>query len=55
MTVSNTCSFRVFQVGIDRPEVITKLGGMGITNSPNFIDNFVIQHFLLQEVLPVCR
>jgi hypothetical protein len=26
---------------------------MGITNGPHFIDHFVIQHCLLQEVLPV--
>jgi hypothetical protein len=33
----------------------SQTGGVGISNGSYFIDDFVIQHFLLQEVLPGCR
>ena len=55
MAGSDTLGFRFFQVGINRPQGITKLSGMGIANRPHFIDNFVIEHFLLQEALLVCK
>ncbi len=55
MAGGNTLSFRPFQVCINRAQVIGKLSGMGVTNGPYFFDDFVIQHFLLQEVLPVCK
>jgi hypothetical protein len=55
MAGGNTLSFRPFQVCINRAQVIGKLSGMGVTNGPYFFDDFVIQHFLLQEVLPVYK
>jgi len=55
MAGGNTLSFGPFQVGINRAQVISKLSGMGVANGPHFIDDFVIQHSLLPEVLPVCK
>ena len=55
MTGGNMFRLRLFQVCINRAQVITEFSGMGVSNSPHFIDDFVIQHFLLQEVLPACK
>jgi hypothetical protein len=40
MAGGNTRSFRNFQVCINRAQVISKPGGMGVTNRPHFFDDF---------------
>ena len=55
MAGGNTLSLRPFQVCINRAQVVSKSSGMGVTNGPHFIDHFVIQHWLLQEVLQVYK
>ncbi len=49
MAGSNTRSFRNFQVRINRAQVISKPGGMGVTNGQHFFDDLIIQHSLLRE------